>query len=441
MAVPAQCLCAIVRQGGLSVRYCGLAITVLTNSRHPPLENVRNIIYAIPIGRLTAEKDSSFYAPRLLGKENNQRFFALSSKHRICVDAILEPFVSIRRVALTYFKIKWLVISKKLGIDVLLQRLNAVRHHQDKLMKRIDGMDQEIQGLRRDIKLLSISQNGPDKGTQQLLTLQYQALAKTNKTLPFSAVEFRNFSQFGEDGILHYIFSLVGVTNSRVVEMCAGNGIESNSANLIVNHGWNALLVDGDESNVKHGRAFFRANNSTQFDPPQFLQRWINRSNVNTIIQDAGFSGEIDLLSLDMDGVDYWIWDAISVISPRVVLIEINLQMGDKPVTVPYSDDFTSRWLPLEDHIDDDPTDGTRILRNWTMYGGASLAAFNKLAKSKGYRLIGRNSLGFNAFFMRDDVGGELFPEISERDHENPNIHINIARGLKVLSQQELVNV
>src|SRR5580692_993562 len=93
---------------------------------------------------------------------------------------------------------------------------------------------------------------------QVLLRLQYQDLARRGTGLPdFSHVEFRCYSQNSEDGILLYIFSLLGTTNRRVVEISAGDGIECNAANLIINHGWRGLLVDGDSEQIARGRAFY----------------------------------------------------------------------------------------------------------------------------------------------------------------------------------------
>jgi hypothetical protein len=92
-----------------------------------------------------------------------------------------------------------------------------------------------------------------------LLRLQYQDLVRRGIGLPeFQDVEFRVLSQNTEDGILHYIFSLLGTTNRHVVEICAGDGIECNAANLIVNQGWRGLLFDGDAQQVERGRASTR---------------------------------------------------------------------------------------------------------------------------------------------------------------------------------------
>lgn len=244
--------------------------------------------------------------------------------------------------------------------------------------------------------------NALDREIQILLSLKYRGLAATNSPLPpFADVEFSCYSQNGEDGILLYIFSLIGTTNKRVVEICAGDGIECNAANLIINHGWEGLLFDGNGEAIKRGQAFYsQRTNAWRFRrlPPQLIHAWINCDNVNELITTNGFEGEIDLLSIDMDGVDYWIWKTITHINPRVVVLEYNNRWNaEQSVTVPYTEDFTAR--------DAGP--------NGEGYFGASLSAFNKLAQEKGYRLVGANSPNTNAVFLRNNVGQEYFPEVT----------------------------
>jgi hypothetical protein len=208
-------------------------------------------------------------------------------------------------------------------------------------------------------------------------------------------VGFSAYSQNEEDGILLYIFSLLGTTNRKSVEICAGDGIECNTANLIINHGWRGLLVDGDEANVQRGREFYARCPKTWVFPPAFVHAWVEMENVNELITSNGFQGEIDLLSIDLDGNDYWIWKAIDSIQPRVVVIEChNIWPADKAVTIPYKRDFNKFDL----HPD---------------YSGASLGALVKLGKAKGYRLVGCNHYGFNAFFIRNGIGENFFPEVS----------------------------
>ncbi|HRN70018.1 MAG TPA: hypothetical protein PLS49_02430 [Candidatus Woesebacteria bacterium] len=235
---------------------------------------------------------------------------------------------------------------------------------------------------------------------QIALMYQYQQLLTSNKPHKFSFddVGFRVFSQFNEDGILLYIFSLIGTTNRKCIEMCSGVGYESNTANLIVNHAWNGLLLDGDQKATNMSKEFFSNHPDTFWLPPTIAQEWITADNVNDIIERYNFEGEIDLLSLDLDGVDYWIWTAIENIRPRVVVAEINdLWPADVSVAIHYQDNF-------------------QYSNDKEGYVGASLGAWIKLAKSKGYRLVGRNRNCLNAFFVRNDIKCPLLPTIKAED-------------------------
>ncbi len=240
----------------------------------------------------------------------------------------------------------------------------------------------------------------PNSASQLILRLTYRQLANSGMNLPsLSEVGFKAYSQTDEDGILLFIFSIIGTTNKKCVEICAGDGIECNTANLIINNGWTGLLVDGNAESVRKGQDFYQKHKATYIYPPTFISTWITRDNVNKILKENGYEGEIDLLSIDIDGVDYWIWNAIEVINPRVVVVEYQDIIGqEKPLTVPYADDFDAYKYPK-----------TRGMPNFC---GASLPAFVKLANRKGYRLVGCNRYGYNAFFIRRNIGEKAIPDV-----------------------------
>lgn len=230
---------------------------------------------------------------------------------------------------------------------------------------------------------------------QKALMLQYRRLAaEAPDLLPsLSEAGFRKYSQFEEDGMLLLIFSLVAPINRIVVEICAGSGRECMAANLVINHGWRAHLFDGRDSNITAARRFFGRNKDTFFDPPKVTKAWITAENINELLAASGAHGPVDLLSLDIDGMDYWVWRAISAIDPQVIVCEIhNLIPPDKALTVPYDPAFS---------FDSE------------QYRGASLAAMTQLGNSRGYRLIGVHRFGFNAFFMKRGIGEGFFPEVT----------------------------
>lgn len=241
----------------------------------------------------------------------------------------------------------------------------------------------------------------PDAATQLLLSHSYRQMVASGAQLPaFSDVGFKAYSQTDEDGLLLFIFSLIGTTNRKCVEICASDGIECNTANLLINHGWTGLLFDGNPELVRRGKAFYQANRSTYVAPPSFVCSWIKRDNINDLLRQNGFAGEIDLFSLDMDGVDYWVWEAITAIEPRVVVVEYQDIIGpERALTVPYAEDFDAWKYPSTDGMPN--------------FCGASLAAFVKLAKRKGYRLVGCNRYGYNAFFVKNGLGETQLPEVA----------------------------
>ena len=118
------------------------------------------------------------------------------------------------------------------------------------------------------------------------------------------------------------------------------------------------------------------------------VSAFITRDNINALLSDNGIQEEIGLLSIDIDGNDYWVWEAITCISPAIVIIEYNSRFGaEKAVTIPYQENFT------------------RIQAHYSMlYYGASLRALYLLGQKKGYVFVGCNSAGNNAFFVRQDL-------------------------------------
>jgi hypothetical protein len=236
-----------------------------------------------------------------------------------------------------------------------------------------------------------------DRKLQMQLVAQWAQHNRTPGASPLTLrdVEFRTFSQNGEDGALLYIFSQIGTTNRTVVEICAGNGIECNAANLLITHGWKGMLVDGDKRNAEFAKVMYSILQDTFVRQPVVAQSWVTAENVNELIGGHGFSGEIDLLSLDIDGVDYWLWKAITVVRPRVVVLEYNgVWKAEHAVTVPYDPKFA--------------LDFSRT----PYYCGASLGAFAKLGRSLGYRFVGTVRTEINAFFVREDVAVDVLPEV-----------------------------
>ena len=256
----------------------------------------------------------------------------------------------------------------------------------------------------------------PNAATQIHLSLEYRRLVAEGRALPQCGdIGFKCYSQSDEDGSLLFLFAVLGTSNKLSVEICAGDGIECNTSNLILNHGWHGLLVDGDKTLVERGKDFYRSSRRTYVYPPKFVCSWITRHVVNDLVTSNGFTGEIDLLSIDLDGIDYWVWEALDVVAPRVVVVEYNDILGpNRDWTVPYSDNFS---VPEDLRTDGMPN-----------FAGASLGAFVKLGRRKGYRLVGVNRFGYNAFFIKQGLGDQLLPEI---DVEACFTHPKVIEGMR----------
>jgi hypothetical protein len=201
------------------------------------------------------------------------------------------------------------------------------------------------------------------------------------ETLPYpqrlTARRFRINSQNQEDGLTLALLHEAGPKSRRFIEIGAGLS-GGNGGFLAQEWGWSGLMVDGHrEHMLQVGR---------RFPTTTAVAAWITRENINELISEHGFAGEVDLFSLDLDGNDYWIWEAVTVTSPRVLILEYNSMFGpDRAVTVPYDPTFDRH-------------------HHHSMYFGASLLALTRLSARKGYRLVAIEPAGVNAFFLRDDV-------------------------------------
>lgn len=217
---------------------------------------------------------------------------------------------------------------------------------------------------------------------------------------------FRCYSQFEEDGVLLYILAGIGMKTRRVVEIGCGTGVENMSTNLILNHEFEGYLFDGSASNIQAAGAFYRSKNDCLLIQPNLTQAWITRENVNETLQYAGAEGEVDVFSLDVDGNDWYVWNAIEAFNPRVCVFEThNIVPVGLSLTIPYQANFDYMAQP----------ESRRDFRS------ASLGAMIKLSSRKGYRLIGVHRHGFNAFFLCNDIAPDLFPEVCiEQVHDNP---------------------
>ena len=196
--------------------------------------------------------------------------------------------------------------------------------------------------------------------------------------------EFSVFSQGGEDGIIHWLTTLVPIDRQVFVEFGVEDYSEANTRFLLAHRNWSGTIFDSSQANIEAVR---RHDIYWRHDL-QAAAAFITRENINGLLQRHGVEGDIGLLSIDVDGNDYWIWQAMDVISPRIVAIEYNSRLGPlRAVSMPYQADFARASA-----------------HHSMLYYGASLRALWKLGRQKGYDLVCCNTAGNNAFFVRTDV-------------------------------------
>jgi hypothetical protein len=206
--------------------------------------------------------------------------------------------------------------------------------------------------------------------------------------------EFRVFSQFGEDGIIQHLVRTVRPEETTFVEIGTGDYRESNTRFLLQNNNWSGLVIDGGEDHVN----FVLTTGLAWRQDVEPVSAFVTAENVNDLLSSHGFTGRIGLLSVDVDGIDYWVWKAIDVVDPAIVVSEYNAVWGpDATITVPYDPSFVNS----EKHYSQ-------------IYFGASLGALVHQASERGYRFVGCASTGANAFFVREDVAGDLPDETSQ---------------------------
>lgn len=226
-----------------------------------------------------------------------------------------------------------------------------------------------------------------------------QTLVIRNKEKIFKSIneaEFKVFSQWGEDGIIQYLINKLPIENKVFIEFGVEDYRESNTKFLLKNNNWSGLILDGSSNHIE------KIKNSDFYWKYDLVAKkvFITKSNIdkviNNYIEDCNFRSEIGLLSIDIDGNDYYVWEAIKSVNPVIVICEYNWIFGDElKLTVPYDELF----VRTEKHFSN-------------LYFGASIGALYQLAKEKGYEYVGCTKPGNNAFFVRKDYAKKHIEEL-----------------------------
>ena len=209
--------------------------------------------------------------------------------------------------------------------------------------------------------------------------------------------EFQIFSQWADDGIIQFLINYLDIDKKKFIEFGIENYREANTRFLLINNNWSGLVMDYSKINIKQLQT---EDIYWKYDL-KAVSAFVTKDNINSLLEDNGFTGEIGLLHIDIDGNDYWIWKEINVISPIIVIVEYNSIFGiNNPWTIPYSENFNRTSAHYSN-----------------LYFGSSILSLCDLGEAKGYYFIGSNSNGNNAYFIRKDKIKELIPLSAEEGY------------------------
>ena len=245
--------------------------------------------------------------------------------------------------------------------------------------------------------------------------------------------EFKVFSQWGEDGIIQFLINSIEIENKTFIEFGVEDFFESNCRFLLMKDDWKGFVIDGSHNNIyKLKSSYFYWMH--QLDA---VDKFITKDNINEVLAVSGFEKDLGILSVDLDGNDFFILDAIENFEPRILICEYNPVFGGvRKITTPYQDDFNRTKAHPSN-----------------LYWGASLAAMTHLAEKKGYSLVGTNTAGQNAFYVRNDLLNSKLTVLSaeaayapsnyreSRDVHGSLTYISADKRLEVISGMPVFNI
>lgn len=245
-------------------------------------------------------------------------------------------------------------------------------------------------------------------------------------------VEFQVYSQFGEDGIIQWLIHNVEIEEKTFIEFGVEDYTEANTRFLLMNNNWSGFVMDGSEDNIMQLQKW---PNLWKYDLLSKAE-FITKDNINQLLRDSGFQGDIGILSIDLDGNDYWILNTIDCVRSRILICEYNSIFGnEKAVSVPYDESFD------------------RTKKHYSnLYWGASIKAYCDWADKNGYYYMGSNSAGNNAFFVRKDcissdkvpINANVFVPSKYRESRDQEGNLTYLRGnerLKCIREMELLDL
>ena len=267
-----------------------------------------------------------------------------------------------------------------------------------------------------------------------MLNLLGKLMSSLNSKKNFKDIndyEFKVFSQFGDDGIIQYLIQNIDIKNKFFLEFGVENYEEANTRFLLESNNWAGMVIDSSEKNISYIKNQYYY---WKFNLNAFCH-FITKENINEILKKNINKPEIGILSIDVDGNDYWIWREINIIDPLIVIIEFNSTFGfNNKISIPYNSEFERSKA-----------------HHSNLYWGASLEAFKFLAKQKGYRFFTTNSAGNNAYFIKENIFDKLQVNLKKnvfqskfresRDYSGKKTFANFNDRLKIIGHLEVEDV
>ena len=293
-----------------------------------------------------------------------------------------------------------------------------------KIIKSLSSKIKKIIGIGK-------SSNEIQKLAIGKLLLKRNKLKKIEK---IEDIEFKIFSQFGDDGIIQFLIDKLEIDYEyqNFIEFGVEDYSEANTKFLLLNNNWSGLILDSSNENIENikKKIFF-----WKFEL-EAIKSFITKENINSIITNSNINRKkIGILSIDIDGNDYWVWKEINVIDPLIVIVEYNSTFGfEKKISIPYKQDFERSKA-----------------HHSNLYWGASIEALKFLAKQKGYKFLTTNSAGNNAYFIKENIFDKIKLDLKKntyqskfresRDESGKKTFINYDQRLSIIGHLEVEDV
>lgn len=257
---------------------------------------------------------------------------------------------------------------------------------------------------------------------------------KFKKIEKIEDIEFKIYSQFGDDGIIQFLIDKLEIDYEyqNFIEFGVEDYSEANTKFLLLNNNWSGLVLDSSNENIEN----IKKNNFFWKFDLEAIECFIKKENINSIITNSNmYKKKIGILSIDIDGNDYWVWKEINVIDPLIVIVEYNSSFGfEKKVSIPYSQGFERSKAHYSN-----------------LYWGASIEALKFLASQKGYNFLTTNSAGNNAYFVKKNLFDKIKLDIKKntyqskfresRDESGKKTFINHDKRLSIIGHLKVEDV